>query len=258
VENSELKAAETRLAAQAAELSACREQHKATQHELEAFIYSVSHDLRAPLRHITGFSRILRNDFGSTMSAEATELLEHIEEAIGRTGKLIDGLLTLSRLGRQSLQVQQNEIDGIVQQVISALQPECAGREVEWRIATLPALPCDAALMGHVFHHLVGNALKYSRRRSPAVIEIDSIQRQGEPVAIFVRDNGAGFNMKYAQRLFGVFQRMHTETEFEGIGIGLAAVKRIIQRHGGSVWAEAEIEHGATFYFTLGKMPQPR
>jgi len=273
---SERQEAERRLASQAAELAASRQeleaqsaiirslneelelriaertaQLEAAHRELEAFTYSVSHDLRAPLRHISGFSRILQSDFGSTMPAEAKELLEHIEEAVTHMGKLMDGLLSLSRLGRQPLHVQQNEISAIVNQVISVLQPECEGREVEWRIAPLPTLACDAVLIGQVFHNLLGNALKYSRRRPQAVIEIDTILRPGDPVAIFVRDNGAGFNMKYAERLFGVFQRLHTEAEFEGIGVGLATVHRIIQKHGGRVWAEAEVERGATFYFTV-------
>jgi light-regulated signal transduction histidine kinase (bacteriophytochrome) len=132
------------------------------------------------------------------------------------------------------------------------LQPECEGREVEWRIAQLPALECDGVLMGQVFQNLLSNALKYSRGRTKAVIEVDSIQQAGEPAVIFVRDNGAGFNMQYAEKLFGVFQRMHTEAEFEGTGVGLATVQRIIQKHGGRIWAEAETDHGATFYFTLG------
>jgi light-regulated signal transduction histidine kinase (bacteriophytochrome) len=227
-------------------------QLEAANRELEAFTYSVSHDLRAPLRHVSGFARILRSDFACSMNTEAKELLERIEEAILRMGKLIDGLLSLARLGRQSLHVRQTEINTIVHQVISLLQPECEGREVEWRIAELPALACDAVLIGQVFQNLLGNALKYSRGRAHTVIEIDSIQRPGEPVAIFVRDNGVGFNMKYAERLFGVFQRMHTEAQFEGTGVGLATVHRIIQKHGGSVWAEAEVECGATFFFTVG------
>ncbi len=267
---SERKQGEQRLAAQAAELASSRQaldklneeleqriaertaQLETANRELEAFTYSVSHDLRAPLRHISGFSRILLNDFRSSLAAEAIELLERVEEATIRMGKLIDGLLSLARLGRQSLNLRQNEMNAIVDQVVAILQPECEGREVEWRIARLPALPCDAVLVAQVFQNLLHNALKYSRRCPKAVIEIDSVQRPGEPVAIFVRDNGAGFNMKYAGRLFGVFQRLHTEAEFEGMGVGLATVHRIIQKHGGTLWADAEIGCGATFYFTLG------
>ena len=167
-------------------------------------------------------------------------------------GLLVDGLLGLAKLGRQSLQLRQTELNALVDQVIAVLQPECDERVVEWRVARLPALQCDPILLGQVFQNLLGNALKYSRGRSPAMIEVDSIQEADKPAVLFVRDNGAGFNMEYAEKLFGVFQRMHTESEFEGTGVGLATVQRIIQKHGGSVWAEAEVDRGATFYFSLG------
>jgi PAS domain S-box-containing protein len=227
------------------------EQLQATNHELEAFSYSVSHDLRSPLRHIAGFSRILVNDFGPTMTVEAREHLQSIEDAVRRMGLLIDALLKMAVLRRQSLRLDHSELNPIVDEVISMLQPECQGRNVEWRIAKLPALDCDPILMAQVFQNLLGNALKYSRGLANAVIEVDSIQQPDEPPIIFVRDNGAGFNMKYAERLFGVFQRFHTESEFEGTGVGLATVHRIIQKHGGTIWAEAEPDHGATFYFSL-------
>jgi PAS domain S-box-containing protein len=231
-------------------------QLEAANHELEAFSYSISHDLRAPLRHIGGFSKILINDFGPGMAVEARGHLRHIEDAVIRMELLVDGLLSLAKLGRQSLKLRRTELNAIVDQVISVLQPECEGREVEWRIAPLPAVECDQILMGQVFQNLIGNALKYSRGRNGAVIEIGSIQQRCEPAIIFVRDNGAGFEMKYAQKLFGVFQRMHTESEFEGTGVGLATVHRIIQKHGGRVWAEAELDRGATFYFTVGAKEQ--
>jgi signal transduction histidine kinase len=227
------------------------EQLQATNHELEAFSYSVSHDLRTPLRHIAGFSRILVNDFGPVMAVEARGHLQLIEEAIGRMGLLIDALLKMAVLRRQSLRLTHSELNPMVDEVIAMLQPECEGRDVEWHIARLPALDCDPSLMAQVFQNLLGNALKYSRGRANAVIEVDSIQRPDKPAIIFVRDNGAGFNMKYAERLFGVFQRFHTDSEFEGTGVGLATVHRIIQKHGGMIWAEAEPDHGATFYFAL-------
>jgi PAS domain S-box-containing protein len=226
-------------------------QLEAANQELEAFSYSVSHDLRAPLRHIGSFSKILMQDFGPEMALEARDHLQHIEDAVIRMGLLVDGLLSLARLGRQSLKLRHTELNAIVDEVISMLQPECEGRDVEWRIAKLPALDCDPILMAQVFQNLLGNALKYSRGRASAVIEADSIQQPGKPAIIFVRDNGAGFNMKYAEKLFGVFQRFHTDSEFEGTGVGLATVHRIIQKHGGTIWAEAEPDHGATFYFTL-------
>jgi PAS domain S-box-containing protein len=227
------------------------EQLEATNHELEAFSYSVSHDLRTPLRHIAGFARILVNDFGPVMAVEAREHLQRIEDAVSRMGMLIDALLKMAVLRRQPLRLGRSELNPIVDDVISMLKPECDGRDVEWRIAKLPSLDCDPILMAQVFQNLLGNALKYSRGRAKAVIEVDSIQRPGKPAIIFVRDNGAGFNMKYAERLFGVFQRFHTDSEFEGTGVGLATVHRIIQKHGGMIWAESEPDHGATFYFAL-------
>lgn len=220
--------------------------------ELEAFTYSVSHDLRAPLRHIAGFSQILIRDFGPAMPVEARELLQLIAEAVVRMGLLVDGLLGLAKLDQQSLNLCHPDLNAIVDEVVSVLQPECAGRTVGWRIARLPALECDSSLIAQVFQNLLSNAVKYSRGRANAVIEVGSIQEPEKPSVIFVRDNGAGFDMKHADKLFGVFQRLHTESEFEGTGIGLATVQRIITRHGGHIWAEAAIDAGATFYFTLG------
>jgi PAS domain S-box-containing protein len=227
------------------------EQLEATNRELEAFSYSVSHDLRSPLRHIASFARILVSDFGPVMPLEAREHLRHIENAISRMGLLIDALLKMAVLRRRSLQLEHSELNPIVDEVISMLQAEGQGRDVEWRIAKLPALDCDPVLMAQIFQNLIGNALKYSRGRARPVIEVDSIQQPDKPPVIFVRDNGAGFNMKYAERLFGVFQRFHAESEFEGTGVGLATVHRIIQKHGGMIWAEAEPDHGATFYFAM-------
>jgi PAS domain S-box-containing protein len=227
------------------------EQLEASNHELEAFSYSVSHDLRTPLRHIAGFSRILVKEHGPTMAAEAREHLQRIEDAVSRMGLLIDALLKMAVLRRQPLRLRRSELNPIVDEVVSMLQPECEGRDVEWRVAKLPALDCDPILMVQVFQNLLGNAMKYSRGRTRAVIAVDSIQQLGKPAIIFVRDNGAGFDMKYAEKLFGVFQRFHTDAEFEGTGVGLATVQRIIQKHGGTIWAETEPDHGATFYFAL-------
>jgi light-regulated signal transduction histidine kinase (bacteriophytochrome) len=227
------------------------EQLEATNHELEAFSYSVSHDLRTPLRHIAGFSGILVNDFGAGMAVGAREHLQRIQNAVRRMEMMVEALLKMALLRRRSLQLSHSELNPIVDEVIAMLQPECEGRDVEWRVANLPALDCDPILMAQVFQNLLGNALKYSRNRDHAVIEVDSITRPGKPAIIFVRDNGAGFNMKYADRLFGVFQRFHTDSEFEGTGVGLATVHRIIQKQGGMIWAESEPDHGATFYFAL-------
>jgi signal transduction histidine kinase len=222
-----------------------------TNHELEAFSYSVSHDLRTPLRHIGGFAKILVNDFGPVMAIEAREYLQLIENAVRHMGLMVDALLKMAVLRRQTLQLSHSELNPIVDEVVSMLRPECDGRDVEWRVAKLPAFDCDPILMTQVFQNLLGNALKYSRGRAKAVIEVDSIQQPGKPAIILVRDNGAGFNMKCAEKLFGVFQRFHTDEEFEGSGVGLATVYRIIQKHGGMIWADAEPDHGASFYFTL-------
>jgi PAS domain S-box-containing protein len=226
-------------------------QLEAANHDLDAFTYSVSHDLRAPLRHITGFSQLLSKNFGSTMEPEARDYLQLIENGARHMDLLICGLLDLAKLGQHPLQRSLTELNPIIDRVILVLRPECEGRDVEWRIARLPAIECDPILMGQVFQNLLSNALKYSGRRPKAVIEIDSIQQEGKPPVIFVRDNGAGFSMQYADKLFGVFQRMHTDAEFEGIGVGLATVHRIVQKHGGSIWAEAEPDNGASFYFTV-------
>jgi PAS domain S-box-containing protein len=224
---------------------------QAANHELEAFTYSVSHDLRAPLRHISGFSKILLEDFAPSLPAEAQHHLQRIVQGAARMGTLVDELLNLARVGRQSLAVQPTELSSIVQDVLVMLEPEIVGRNVEWKIAELPVLECDPTLVRQVFQNLLHNALKYSRPRSPAIIEIGQTEKYGLPV-IFVKDNGVGFNMKYADKLFGVFQRLHRAEEFEGTGVGLATVQRIVHKHGGRVWAEAEIDRGATFYFTLG------
>jgi PAS domain S-box-containing protein len=234
------------------------EQLEASNHDLESFSYSVSHDLRAPLRHISSFARILVNDFGPVMAVEAQEHLQHIEGAVSRMGLLVDALLKIATLRRQPLRLSHSELNPVVDEVLSILQPEYEGRDVEWQVAKLPALDCDPILMAQVFQNLLGNALKYSRGRARAVIEVDSIQQPGKSAIIFVRDNGAGFDMKHADRLFGVFQRFHTESEFEGIGVGLATVHRIIEKHGGMIWAEAEPDHGATFYFALQTTQQSR
>jgi len=167
-------------------------------------------------------------------------------------GELVDELLSLARVGRQETKMQQVDLNSIVKEVIGILQPDIQGRQVEWKMAELPFVECDPTLVKLVFQNLISNALKYSGPRPLAVIEIG----QTEEGAFFVRDNGVGFNMKYADKLFGVFQRLHTAEEFEGIGVGLATVQRIIKKHHGSVWAEAELNKGATFYFTLGG-PRP-
>jgi PAS domain S-box-containing protein len=235
---------ETRVIERTAEL-------KASNNELEAFTYSVSHDLRAPIRHISGFAKILIENFRSSLPTEAHEHLQLIVQAAHRMGQMVDEMLKLARLGRQALTVKVTGLSTLVEDVITLLAPEIEGRQVEWKIGQLPFVECDPILMPQVFQNLISNALKYSRPRSPAVIEIGQTEKEGEKV-IFVKDNGVGFDMKYSDKLFGVFQRLHVAEEFEGNGIGLATVERIIKKHGGRVWVEAELDRGATFYFTLG------
>jgi len=224
---------------------------KAANKELEAFTYSVSHDLRAPIRHISGFTKILVEKFRSSLPAQAQGHLQVIEQAASRMGQMVDEMLKLARLGRQALSVEVTGLSLLVEDTVTLLAPETEGRQVEWKIADLPFAECDPVLIRQVFQNLIANALKYSRQRSPAVIEIGQTEKEGKTV-IFVKDNGVGFDMKYSEKLFGVFQRLHVAEEFEGNGIGLATVERIIKKHGGRVWAEAEPDRGATFYFTLG------
>jgi signal transduction histidine kinase len=222
----------------------------AANQELEAFTYSVSHDLRAPLRHIGGFSKILIEDFGSEMVPEARHHLERIEDGVHRMGLLVDELLNLARVGRHALHLQVVRLNSVISEVVSILQPEAEGRIVDWKIADLPPTECDPILVKQVFQNLLANALKFTRTRDRAVIEITHRDEDAQLV-ISICDNGVGFNMKYTDKLFGVFQRLHRAEDFEGTGIGLATVQRIIHKHGGRVWAEAELDKGATFSFTL-------
>jgi len=230
------------------------EQLEAANKEMEAFTYSVSHDLRAPLRHISGFSKILVEEFGPSLALEAQHYLRRIEDATHQMGQLVDELLTLARVGRRDVVLQVAGLKSIVEEVIAQLGPDFIGREVEWKIGNLPYVECDTTLMKQVFQNLVANSLKFTRPRPTAEIEIGQQDKNGEPV-IFVKDNGVGFSMKYADKLFGVFQRLHRQEDFEGTGVGLATVQRIVQKHGGRIWAEAELDKGATFYFTLGNSP---
>ena len=219
-------------------------------HELESFSYSVSHDLRAPLRHIDGFSQLLVEEYGPQLSQEVQRYLARIQHGARQMGRLVDDLLNLGRLDRQEIKLQVTGLGSLVEQVVSELKRETGERSIDWKIDSLPFVECDPALLTQVFANLLSNAVKYTRPRNPAVIEIGSIRKNGRP-AIFVRDNGVGFSMKHAGKLFGVFQRLHRSEDFEGTGVGLATVQRIIHKHGGRVWAEAEPDNGATFYFTL-------
>lgn len=245
--------------AEKAKVEAASQSLEAANKELEGFSYSVAHDLRAPLRHVNGFSRILLEDHGAEMKQEARQLLERVCDGAQHMGTLIDELLNFSRLGRRELQRQITGLNSLVEEARTGLRTEGDGRAIEWRVARLPYVDCDPALMKQVFANLLSNALKYTRPREEAVIEVGQLARNGE-TAIFVRDNGVGFEMKYAGKLFGVFQRLHRPEDFEGTGVGLALVQKIIQKHGGRIWVEAALDRGATFFFTLGAAeaaPQP-
>ncbi|MGH9528560.1 MAG: sensor histidine kinase [Terriglobales bacterium] len=218
--------------------------------DLEAFTYSVSHDLRAPLRHISGFSRILIEEFAASVPVEASRYLERIAEGARKMGVLLDELLALAWVGRHALSAQSTDLNMLVDDVVSMLAPETEGRLVEWKIANLGSVNCDLALLRQVFQNLIANTLKFTRPRATAIIEIGCMEDHGQST-FFVRDNGVGFDMKYVDKLFGVFQKLHKIEDFEGTGIGLATVRRIIQKHAGRTWAEGELGKGATFYFTI-------
>jgi PAS domain S-box-containing protein len=228
----------------------------AANRELEAFTYSVAHDLRAPLRHIDAFARILHEDFTADLPAEATRYLENIRHGSRNMSRLVDDLLNLARVGRQELKRQVVPLGGLVNEVVGDLKNEIHSRTIEWHIQPLPSAECDSGLMKQVFANLLSNAVKYTRPRKVAVIEVGTDRRNGQ-TAFFVRDNGVGFNMKYSDKLFGVFQRLHRAEEFEGTGVGLATVDRIVRKHGGTVWAEAAVDKGATFFFTIPSVNEP-
>jgi len=225
-------------------------QLQAANKALEAFSYSVSHDLRAPLRAIVGFSRMMQEDYGQQLDAEGNRYLKIVRENAKRMGELIDDLLNLSRLDRKEMTREPVFFNEMIQKVLSDLAPDLKGRQIEFAIADLPRCQADLSLLKQVWINLLSNAIKYTSYKSPAYIEVGYEIMDGEGV-YFIRDNGAGFDMRYADNLFGVFQRLHSEQDFAGTGIGLAIVQRIIQRHGGRIWAEAAVNQGATFYFTL-------
>jgi PAS domain S-box-containing protein len=224
---------------------------KAANAELEAFTYSVSHDLRAPIRQIEGFSKILGEHLGKDIDPQAEHYLRRIQEGSRQMGRLVDDLLHLAQLGRQDPKPRRISLDSLIGEVLTNVRPEITDRDIEWRVDPLPTVVCDPGLMKVVFTNLLSNAVKYTRPRAKAVIEIGQVVSDVQPV-VYVRDNGVGFDMRYADKLFGVFQRLHRAEEFEGTGIGLATVHRIIRKHNGRIWAEAAPDQGATFFFTLG------
>jgi PAS domain S-box-containing protein len=236
---------EQRVEARTAELTAANR-------EMEAFIYSVAHDLRAPLRHIDAFGKILVEDYAEALPVEAQRYVESIRNGSQHMSHLVDDLLNLARVGRQELMLCSTSLDELVTEARSSLTREVEGRHIDWRIQPLPSVECDPGLMRQVLVNLISNAMKYTRPRPVAVIEIGSLEMNGTTV-VFVRDNGVGFNMKYSDKLFGVFQRLHRSDDFEGTGVGLATVDRILRKHGSCIWAEAAVDKGAAFYFTVAK-----
>jgi signal transduction histidine kinase len=239
---------ETRVQTRTAELEEANQ-------ELESFSYSVSHDLRAPLRHIQGYAEMLDRAVADQLNPEARRYLRTVLNAGTEMNRLIDDLLAFSRIGRGEMPLRRVSLDDLVRDTIAALELPLRDRRVEWRIGQLPAVLGDPGLLRQVWANLIGNAVKYSQGRDPAVIDVGSEPAANGLVTMYVRDNGAGFDMQYAHKLFGVFQRLHRSDEFEGTGIGLATVRRIIGRHGGRVWAEGAIDQGATFRFTLQSAP---
>jgi signal transduction histidine kinase len=223
---------------------------EAANQELEAFSASVSHDLRGPLHVINGFAELMEETQGLALTPEGQKYVHHIHKAAQEMDGIIESLLRLSRLGRQQLQIRPASLNQITESILSDFQSEIQGRNIEWKIGELPELACDPGLVKQALTNLISNAVKYTRKREAAAIEIGQMTLNGEDV-MFVRDNGAGFDLKSAAKLFGAFQRLHRHDEFEGTGVGLATVRRIVQRHGGRIWADAEVDKGATFYFTL-------
>lgn len=229
----------------------------AANKELESFSYSIAHDLRAPLRHISGFADLLRESVGEHLNEEGRCFVDKIMGAADRMDQLIQDLLAFARTARAPLAATEVDLESLLEEAFQAVQADTRERNIQWKRERLPRARGDQALLRQVFVNLISNAVKYTRTRSPAVIEIGHRVGRAHEVVVFVHDNGVGFDMRHAGTLFGVFQRLHG-SEFEGTGIGLANAQRVIGRHGGRIWAEAAVDHGATFYFSLPAVDVPR
>jgi light-regulated signal transduction histidine kinase (bacteriophytochrome) len=244
---SQIKALNEKVEHRAAQLEAANK-------ELESFSYSVSHDLRAPIRAISGFSKLLLQDHGAQLDQEARRKLDIVMSETRRMGTLIDDLLAFSRLGRQPMRIAELDMHGLVEGAYGRLSAQHPGAKVDFHLGILPDAMGDRALLEQVWVNLLSNALKFTSKRDKPQIEVGA-SNDGKEHVYFVRDNGAGFDPRYQSKLFGVFQRLHDAEDFPGTGVGLALVDRIVTRHGGRVWAESKPEEGATFYFTLPKAP---
>jgi signal transduction histidine kinase len=242
-----LRQAQEQLSKRALELQAANK-------ELEAFAYSVSHDLRAPLRHVVGYAELLQRQAASALDEKGIHYLKTILEAAKTMGTLIDDLLGFSRIGRAEANKVAVDLEQLVAQVIAELAQDTGERDIAWKVGALPVCYGDRAMLRMVFVNVLSNAVKFTRTRPHAEIEIGCRQQENNQIRIFVRDNGAGFDMRHVDKLFGVFQRLHGSEEFEGTGIGLATVQRIVHRHGGTCWAEGAVDQGATVYFTFPKV----
>jgi signal transduction histidine kinase len=242
----EIRKLNQELAKQATEL-------ETSNKELESFAYSVSHDLRAPLRHVVGFSELLQKQASSSLDDKSRRYVQTVLESTKRMGNLIDDLLGFSRIGRAETRKAAVNLEQLVREVVAELAQDTRGRDIAWKIGALPVCYGDRSMLKVALVNLVSNAVKFTRMRTPAEIEIGCAEEGQNETEVFIRDNGAGFDMQYANKLFGVFQRLHRSEEFEGTGIGLATAQRIIHRHGGKIWAEGAVDRGATFYFSLPK-----
>ena len=224
---------------------------EATNKELESFAYSVSHDLRAPLRHMAGYSELLQRQASSVLDEKSQRFIRTILDSAKRMGNLIDDLLAFSRIGRAETKKTEVNLDHLVKDVVAEIGQDTKGRDIAWKIGALPVCYGDRSMLRLVIVNLVSNAVKFTRMRSHAEIEIGCVERNKKEFEVFVKDNGAGFDMQYVNKLFGVFQRLHLPEQFEGTGIGLATAQRIIHRHGGQIRGEGAVDQGATFYFSL-------